>query len=153
MVRPNRAHGRPSTRMVPENFEPDHARVMTGSRTALCVIHGPATGERVFDPDLGYSVVPGAPKLYEGSTRVQALSAAARSRIVGEQDQGVASYLAAIDHDAPRIPVGSIITFTTTSDDWLVDDYLTVKNGDLGTVRFERHLYAVDDVTNTGEAA
>lgn len=153
MPRPNRAHGRPGTRVIPVNFERDHARVMEGSRTAVCVIHGPSDGTPVFDPDLGYSVAPAAPKVYEGSIRVQALSAADQNRIVGEQDQATASYLAAIDHQAPRVPAGSTITFTATTDGWLVGDTLFVRNGDLGTVRFERHLYAIDDNADTGSAA
>lgn len=149
MPRPNRAHGRPGTRMVPKAFEVDHARVMAGSRTSVAVIHGPSTGAPVFDPSLGYSVTPDAPTLYNGTIRVQALSAADRSRIIGDQDLTTGSYLAAIDHDAPRIPAGSVITFTTTTDGWLAGDQLFVRNGDLGTVRFERHLYAVDDITAT----
>jgi hypothetical protein len=135
--------------MMPPAFEVDHARVMDGSRTGEAVIHGPSNGKPVFRPELNYSVAPDAPVLYEGSIRVQALSAADRSRIVGDQDVTTRSYLAAIDHDAPRIPAGAVITFTTTTDGWLAGDQLFVRNGDLGTVRFERHLYAIDDVTAT----
>lgn len=135
--------------MIPKAFETDHARVMTGSRTGEAVIHGPADGRPVFDPAVGYSVPPDAQLLHEGSIRVQALSAADRSRIVGDQDLTTGSYLAAIDHDAARIPAGAVITFTTTSDGWLAGDQLFVRNGDLGTVRFERYLYVIDDVTAT----
>lgn len=139
--------------MVPQHFERDHARVMVGSRTALCVIHAPAAGKPTFRPELGYSTVPGAPKLYEGTARVQAILGEARSRIVGEQDQRTAVYQLAIDDDAVRIPAGSVVTFTQATDAWLAGDQLFVRDGDLGSIRFERHLACVDDITAAGEGS
>lgn len=150
MPRPKRLHGRPGTRVVPENFEADHNRALVGTRTAGCVILAPTPSVPIFDPDLGYSVAPDALELFRGRARVQALTGEARSRIVGEQDQRTAVYRLAIDHEALDIPEGSTITFTQTNDAWLAATTLFVRNADLGTVRFERHLICVDDVSRPG---
>ena len=146
--RPTRSFGRPGTSVVPPNFERDHAPVFETTRTARCRIHGPTDGVPVLNPDLGYSVAPAAPLLYEGTVRLIPLTAADRNTLVGDQDQHLASYRAAIAHDAARIPNGSTLVVTETNDTWLGARTLFVRNGDLGTIRFERHLLCTDDVTD-----
>ncbi|EFQ82706.1 hypothetical protein HMPREF0063_11915 [Aeromicrobium marinum DSM 15272] len=146
MPRPTRAYGRPGTRVLPENWERDHAPVVAKTRTAMIEIRPPAALP-TFTPGEGYGDPASLDPIYTGSARIQALDADARRRLVGEQDQGTSAYLVAIDIDAAAIPDNSTIRVTASNDPWMTTDRtLIVRNADLGSLRFERDLYAVDDL-------
>lgn len=152
MPLPRRSYGRPGTPIIPADWETSHAVPAGKFRTADCTIYGLSTGEPVYDPALGYSVVPEPPVLYTGTARVQVLSAQESSARMGGQNLQAATYLVAIDYAAGEIPLGALVAFTNITDPTLATGRrLTVAKIDRGSLRWERDLYCIDDMSQIVE--
>lgn len=150
MPRPTRSQGRPDTKVIPTIWETSHAPVVSKTMTGTCVITAQRTTDvdPIMNADLTYTVPTPAAALYQGSCRVQALKANDNKAVTGEQDQRIATYLVSIERDAAFIPVGAVVKFTASSDETLDSPRrFVVKGADRGTLRFERDLYCVDDMT------
>lgn len=93
--------------------------------------------------------------LYVGGCRIQALRAQDRTASLGGQEQRTSGYLVAIDYAAVDIPILATVEVTASSDLTLIEPgrRLIVRDIDRGTVRFERDLYCVDDLTWRPEPA
>lgn len=121
--------------------------------TADILIWPPAS-DPVFVPGQGYTD-PGTagPVDYDGPARIQSLDVNAARRLIGDEEQATAGYLVTIDIDAGQIRENSTIEVITSNDPWLTTDRrLIVRGMDLGSLRFERDLYAVDIVSRPQEA-
>jgi len=148
MPRPRRAQGRPGTPVIPADWETSHAPVVSKTMTTPCVIRNAQPGTPAFDVALGHSVRPAGFVLYTGNSRVQVLNAQDAGARIGEQDQQTAAYLVVIDREAANIPLGATIEFPTATDPTLLGNRrLVVRKTARGSLRFERDLYCVDDMT------
>lgn len=153
MPRARRSYGRPGTQVIPADWGTSHAPVITGTFTGTVIIRG-LPGEPVMGDDFEYTT-PEAPILYGSppnqtpNARIQVLPAQDKNTQLGGQDVRTAGYLVVINHDAPHIPLLSTVEVTTSSDPLLnlAGRRLVVRDYDMGTIRFERDLYCVDDLT------
>lgn len=148
MPRPNRAHGRPGTPMVPANFEDDHAFVIRKTHTATCRITAPAGGTPVIGDDLTYPEHTAPTPTYTGGCRVQELSRDEKERRLGDEVQSAVAYLVVVEHSADDIARGHVVEVTGSSDPTLTGDRrLVVARVTRGSVRWERDLYCIDPNT------
>ncbi len=146
MPRPIRAQGRPGTRVIPADWSRSHAPVVAKTLTAECVITAPAGGAagKIKD-DLTYDPAEAA-AAYQGPARVQALSDSARARIFGEESHVEAAYLVVIDLDSDAtIGRGHVVRFTSINDDRLTAATLVVDRALIGSERWERDLYCIEE--------
>lgn len=150
--RPNRAHGRPGTRVVPVNFERDHAHTIALSFTATGRVWPAATGPATINDDLSYTPASPASALYEGGMRLQELARTEVQRLFGDEFQTVTVYRVVLDLDAAGdISRGDRIEVTHSSDMTL--SWMTIARVTRGSIRMERDVYAVDDQTRRSTAA
>lgn len=149
MPRPTRGYGRPGTPVIPADWEQSHAPVARKTFTAAIKIYGPPTaGTAAVNTDLTYEPPAAATVLYEGPARIQVLNAQQSATEVGQQSQTTAGYLVAIDRETTGIPVGAAVQIVTSNDPDLAGAVrLYVAHGDRGSLRFERDLYCVDDLS------
>lgn len=149
MPRPRRAQGRPGTRAIPAAWARDHAPVVEGTFSATVVIFDPATG---YAPKLlaDFTYEPGEDEdpIYTGGARIQVvMTGQVGPDLIGEQQVITATYLVVIDRNA-EVPVGSRVLVTAADDPMLTDGRrLIVRRSALGSVRWERDLWCVDDAT------
>ena len=147
MPRPTRAQGRPGTRVIPVNWERDHAPVVDKTFTAGVQIFDPYTGtEPVLQAGYTYSAGAAGAPIYTGNARIQVMNAQAAADIVGDQEQLTTVYLVVIER-AADVPVGSRVV-VATGDPMLTDGrHLIVRKAAAGSLRWERDLWCVDDMT------
>lgn len=138
-------------RVIPAGWEERHAAVMVGTQTATVTIRDtPTDGETwVWDPVLKKSMPAVGAILHEEVTaRLQRL----REEIVtiaGGQEVTVHRYLIALPRDTAGVGVGCTIRVDTSTDPDLTGQTLHVVDEMRGSLRFERHLLAVDHLTPT----
>lgn len=150
--RPNRAHGRPGTRVVPLNFERDHAHTVALSFTATGRVWSAATVPATINNDLSYTPASPASPLYEGGMRLQELARTEVERLFGDEFQTVTVYRVVLDLDAAAdISRGDRIEVTQSSDVTL--SWMTIARVTRGSIRMERDVYAVNDQTRRSTAA
>lgn len=150
MPRPRRAQGRPGTAVIPALWETSHAVVASKTQTGTCVIRAQsqADSEPAMNDDLSFESSTAGQILYTGSCRIQALKTRQNGALVGEQDQRIAKYLVVIDREAGNIPDKSLIEVATSTDPTLASPLrLIVESAGRGTLRFERDLICIDDLT------
>ena len=151
--RPNRAHGRPGTRVIPTSFEADHARVIDKTLdNATVTIRRPLLASGVtIGADLTPTVTNAAPVHTDLPARVQELSANESRVVVGDQEQILATHLVVLQRDIAGIPDRSTVHIDTSTDPDLAGLTLTVRRPATGSMRFERDLYCVLDLTDIAE--
>jgi hypothetical protein len=99
--------------------------------------YAPGTG-----PDPLYGGADGAP------ARIQVLNSQQAATEVGSQTQVTAGYLVAIDREADDVPTGAVVQIITCTDpDLRGTTRLYVSHIDRGSLRFERDIYCVDDLS------
>jgi len=154
MPRPTRAQGRPGTRVFPKNWETEHAVVVRKTCTALIKIWAPAPAgvAPTNDQSLAPTPVDVGEPLYGGAdgapARIQVLNAQQGTSEVADQTQVTAGYLVVIDRDAHDIPPRAVVQIITSTDPELGGSTrLYVDHHDRGSIRWERDLYCVDDLS------
>jgi len=147
MPRAKRAFGRPGTRVVPKNWEANHAPVLTTTRTATVDIFGPsAAGAVEVNDDLTVTGSDPTPLAANQTARIQALSSQETRDLVGDQEQVSAGYLVVVDF-ALDVPFKAVVHVKVCTDTSLVDKRLVVRKIARGSLRWERDLWCVDDLT------
>lgn len=148
MPRPQH-HGRPGTRVIPTNWETEHAQVVEGTFTATVSIWEPnASAVTSVNDDLTVTVTEADPIATAVPARIQALKAEDTRALVGDQEQITNGYLVAIGRDLD-IPVKAIVLVVTATDTDFVGRRMRVHKLDHGSLRFERDLYCTEDLTET----
>lgn len=148
MARPLRAQGRPGTRVIPADWESSHAPAVERTFTAQVQVIDPHDSTPpALGADYSYSGGTAGTPVYTGGARVQVMNGQAAADVLGDQQQLTALYLVAIGRDA-TVPVGSVVTVTDSDDAHLSDGRrLIVRKVAGGSLRFERDLWCVDDMT------
>lgn len=151
MPRPTRSQGRPGTNVVPPNWERDHAPVVEKTLTGVCSIY-PAPGaggaEPVMAPDLSWTVPDVTPLYVDVPCRVQHHQGATNPQDQAGQGVMTSEYLVGVPYVLVGIGTRSVIVFTDGSDpDLLATPALYVRDPLVGTLRFERDLICVDDLS------
>jgi hypothetical protein len=150
MPRPTRSQGRPGTPVIPKDWETSHAIVATKTMTGTCRIRPQATSnvEPVMNADLSYDTSTADAAIYTGPCRIQELKTRDTGATVGEQDLRIANYLVTIGRDAGDIPVGALVEVISSTDATLASPRrLVVRTVARGTLRWERDLHCVDDMS------
>lgn len=152
MPRPRRAQGRPDTAVIPKTWGADHAPVVGRAANAVVQIHAPgdAASTPVLAADYTVTLPDAAPPVHAGPARIQMLNGQELEQLVGDQEQITAGYFVAIAYDAPDIPLLAVVEVTDSTDPRLDARRLIVRRVGMGTERFERDLWCVDDMTRKG---
>lgn len=151
IVRPVRPQGRPGTRVIPVEWEADHAVVAEKTLTGVCSIYPPpgeGGAEPVMAADLSWTV-PDVDPLYAGvACRVQHHTSMTNPQDQAGQGVMVSEYLVVVPSMVEGVGVRAVIVFTTGSDpDLLATPALYVRDPLMGTLRFERDFICVDDLS------
>ena len=136
-------------KLIPDGWEARHAAVLTGSRTATVDIYSPPPdGELwVYDAALEQTVPARGPLLHrQQQARVQRLREEGTAP-AGGQTATVQRHLVALDRDIDGVGVGCQIDVTASTDPDLTGQTLHVVDELRGSLRFERHLLALDHLT------
>jgi len=112
----------------------------------------PAPASPSVNTDLAYAAGTDPSPLYGGAdgapARIQVLNSQQAATEVGSQTQITAGYLVAIDREGAGIPSRSVVQIIDCSDpDLLGTTRLYVSHIDRGSLRFERDIYCVDDLS------
>jgi len=150
MPRPTRSQGRAGTRVIPKNWERDHAPVAAKTMTGVCSIY-PApeanTQQPVMAADLSWTVPDVTPLYADVACRVQHHTGTTNPQDQGGQGVMTSEYLVTLPYGLVGIGVRSVVVFTGGSDpDLLATPALYVRDPMVGTLRFERDLICVDDL-------
>jgi len=152
MPRPTRHQGRPGTTVIPADWSASHAVVAAKTFTAPVEVFDPAAGtEPALQADFTYSAGAVAAPIFTGSARIQVMNGQAAD-ILGEQQVLTALYLVVVDR-AADIPVGSRVLVGDGVDPLLDGRHLIVRKAAGGSLRWERDLWCVDDMTYEPEGA
>lgn len=136
-------------KLIPDGWEARHAAVLVGSQTATIAAYSPPVDgeEWVWDETLRRSVPARGAVLHpELTARVQRL----REEVVamaGGQEITVHRYLIALPRDTSGVGVGCQVDVTASTDLDLTGQSLYVVDEMRGSLRFERHLLALDHLT------
>jgi hypothetical protein len=139
-------HGRPGTRVIPDDWGERHAPAANQAHTATCEIRGPdALGP--FDPNTGaYDVEPG-PLRYSGTCRVQRAERQAIEGLVSEQELPAVAYEVSIDRGATAVQRRDLVKITLSEDAQLTGQSFPVVAVIVGSMQISRILYCLDDLT------
>ena len=135
--------------IIPDGWEQRHAAALTGTHTATVKISAPPAGGELWtwDTTQGKSVPASGSVLHPSLTaRVQRLREEAHTE-AGGQGATTQRYLIALGRDVANVGVGCIVDVTASSDPDLTGQRLHVVDELRGSLRFERHLLAVDHLT------
>ena len=139
-------HGRPGTRVIPDDWGERHAPAASQAHTATCEIRGPDV-LGAFDPVTGaYDVEPG-PLRYSGGCRVQRVNRQALYGTVSDQQLPAADYLVSIDRSATTVTINDIVKITASEDAQLTGQSFPVVDVIVGSMRVTRDLLCSDDLT------
>lgn len=150
MPRPLRSQGRPGTPVIPNDWEDSHATVVRKTFTATVQIFPPFEDQTapVLAADLTYATSAAVDPIYQGGARIQVLNGQETTNLVGDQAQLTAGYLVVVDRDGTDIPPRAVVRILTSTDPTLNDGRrLTVRKVARGSMRWERDLWCVDDMT------
>ena len=134
--------------LIPDGWELRHGTVLTGSHTATVTITAPPEGEAwVWDEELGRSVPAVGEVLHDSiAARVQRLREEG-TEPAGEQAATTQRHLIALNRDVYGVGVGCAVHIDASSDPDLTGQTLFVVDELRGSLRFERHLLALDHLT------
>lgn len=153
MPRPRQSQGRPDTRVIPKNWESEHGKVASRTHNATVQIYTASEDNSAgsLNEDLTRTSSTPPELVYTGPARIQVQNAQQKSAEVGDQSQITLDYLVALDRDvagADDVTVRSVIKVIESPDPSLVGALrLYVAQVERGSVRFERDLICVDDIT------
>jgi Family of unknown function (DUF6093) len=139
--------GRVGYRVIPRDYGGRIADSANQTHTAECEIYGPEV-LGAFNPLTGaYDVTPG-PLRYQGFCRVQRRNQQTVAGIVTEQELPAMVYEVAIDKDTDTVQTRDIVTVTACVEDpQLVGQELAVRGVVKGSMRSERILFCIDDLS------
>lgn len=136
--------------LIPDGWERYHARAVAGSRTAEVELWtGPQSGEPewLFDPVKKTETRNRGRRLYPDCTiwaRIQRL-VSEDGATAGEQAVTARRYLIALDREvSDGLNPNALVHVICSGDDYLDDRWLSVVDIQGGSLRFERHLVALD---------
>lgn len=136
-------------KVIPDGWEERHATVMNGTHTATVNIYGPPSGGElwVYDKTTRKSVPARGPLIHEQKpARVQRLREE-NTIPAGGQTATVQRHLIALGRDVSGVGVGCQVEVTASTDPGLTCQVLYVVDELRGSLRFERHLLALDHLT------
>lgn len=148
MPRPNRSYGRPGTEVIPADWETSHAPIAAKTMTGVAALRLPGVTMAWSDAEQRTVPTPHAPYATGVPVRVQAHreTAVDRAADVADQTIEVAGYLVTLprgDAGADQIAPGHLIDITSSSDPLAAGVTFRVIELVLGTLRFERDVFAV----------
>ena len=148
----NLANFRPRRPLIPCGWEERHAPILDGSRTAIVELwSGPADGtpEWVYDPTTKAEVRNHGTRLHADGTitaRIQRLGTGTETE-AGAQDVTIRTYLIALPrHISDGLTPHARVHVTEINDDHMQGRWLQVIDIQGGSLRFERHLIALDNL-------
>lgn len=149
--RPTRSQGRPGTRVIPTHWERDHAPVVEKTLTGVCSIYpAPEAGgaEPVMAPDLSWTVPDVDPLYADVPCRVQHHTGSTNPQDQAGQGVMTSEYLVVVPYALDGITARCVVIFTASNDpDLNTTPALYVRDPLVGTLRFERDLMCVDDLS------
>lgn len=149
MPRPNRAHGRPGTRVIPKAWEESHRPVIDRTLSGRCTITAPSQpSDLQVKADLSYEDRDPVAPAFDGPFRAQQLNAKESAGLVGDQEQITAGYLVVVQADADVV-VRSTLRIREATDATFVGRRLIVRKIARGSLLWERDLWCVEDLTQT----
>ena len=150
-MRPQRAYGRPGTKVIPDSWGASHAPVVEGWLTATVSLRAPG-GTSVWDEGLGRTVVtPNAPFATEVPARIRPIGAGGGpgQEAVDIKVQ-VAGYLVSLPLEADGVDEvvvdgesNTLVDVTASEDALLTGTSLRVEDIERASLRFERTLLCV----------
>lgn len=150
MPRPTRSQGRPGTAVIPTHWERDHAPVVEKTLTGVCSIYPPpgqGGAEPVMAADLSWEVPDIDPLYTDVPCRVQHHTGSTRPSEQAGQSVMLSEYLVVVPYACDGIPARAVVVFTGGDPDLLTTPALYVRDPLLGTLRWERDLLCVDDLS------
>ncbi|HEY1118755.1 MAG TPA: DUF6093 family protein, partial [Acidimicrobiales bacterium] len=145
MPRPQQAHGRPGTPVLPAGWSAGHRPVVEATFTASCEIRHKGTVAGGINQTTGETTrTPNAPH-YTGPCTVQVLPALEQAAVTGDQEVTTLGYRVTITYDAaPALKVDDLVKITAVDDNadpTLVGHDLLVQSFVRGSVSWERDIY------------
>lgn len=141
--RPLRSQGRPSTRVIPANWETSHAPVADRAGTAVVALRRPGSGN-AFNKTSGRTEFTKLEPYATGlPSRIQGLRETARGAptVVAAENVRITDYLVTVPL-AVVAATGDLVEITTCSDPMLpAGAMLKVVEITRGSLRFERDLF------------
>lgn len=133
--------------LIPPGWQARHSDALAGARTAAVELwSGPADGDQewTFSPELGTEARNHGTLLSSPTARIQRLLTE-QEQASGEQDVTTRRYLVALPQSA-TVTLGNRIKVIDSGDPLLDGRYLSVVDVQGGSLRFERHLIAIDNL-------
>lgn len=140
---------RPGLAVIPPEWEQHHKLTVDGTRTATVEIwSGPADGQEwVYDPVTKTSVRNHGTLLAGGTARIQRILTE-DTQPAGEQDLTTRRYLVTLDRNiSGDLTILSRVKVIASGDPLIDGRYLSVLDIQSGSLRFERDLICLDNLT------
>ena len=135
MPRPRHAQGRPSTPVIPGDFEIAHRPVIAAATTTTVALRRPGTQQQWSDDEDQMVAVPRDP-YWTGPAGVTATANQAQDRVTADDDETIADYLVTLPGDTTAdVAVGDLVAVALDGLSLRVEQVL------LGGPRFELDLH------------